>query len=165
MAALEPGALAPDFELDDLDGNRRSLEELSAGDLLLLAFYHRACPTCQFAAPAIGAIARAVAGPHAKVWGISEDPEDESAQFAEEKGLRMPILIDEAPYRVSEAYGLTNVPTLFLIDGRRRILKTCVGFSKADFLDIAARLADKAGLKRAPDIFAGYGEVPALKPG
>jgi peroxiredoxin len=165
MAALEPGALGPAFELEDLDGKRRSLKELSADDLLLLAFYHRACPTCQFSAPAIGAIARAVAGPHVKVWGISEDPEDESAQFAEEKGLKMPILIDEAPYKVSESYGLTNVPTLFLIDGRRRIVQTCVGFSKADFLDIAARLADKAGLKRVPDIFTGYSEVPAIKPG
>jgi peroxiredoxin len=165
MAALEPGALAPAFELDDIDGKRHSLGELPTGDLLLLAFYHRACPTCQFSAPAIGAIARAAASPTVKAWGISQDPEDESAQFAAEKGLAMPILVDEAPYRVSAAYGLTNVPTLFVIDGRRRIAKTCVGFSKADFLDLAALLAKHAALKNPPDIFAGYREVPAFKPG
>jgi peroxiredoxin len=165
MAALEPGATAPAFELESLDGKRHSLRELSSGDLLLLAFYHRTCPTCQFSAPAIGAIARAVAAPTVRVWGISQDPEDESAQFANEKRLGMPILIDEPPYKVSAAYGLTNVPTLFVIDGRRRIVKTCVGFSKADFLDIAALLAKHAALEQPSGIFATYREVPAFKPG
>lgn len=165
MAALEPGALAPSFELEDLDGRRRSLRELAAGDLLLLVFYHRACPTCQFSAPAIGAIARIAAGSAVKAWGISQDPEDESAQFAADKGLTMPILIDQPPYKVSAAYGLTNVPTLFVIDGRRRIVKTCVGFAKADFLEIASLLARHRGAEPVPDIFTGYRDVPAIKPG
>lgn len=164
MSALEPGAIAPDFKLIDLDGKRHSLAEIGRDDLLLLAFYHGECPTCQFAMPAIGAMARKAKSPRVKVWGVSEDPEDESAAFAAEMDLRMPILIDAEPYRVSAAYGLSNVPTLFLIDGKHRIVKQCAGFSKADFLAIAATLVKEAH-GRAPDIFRGYREVPAMRPG
>jgi peroxiredoxin len=164
MAALEPGARAPSFELTDLDGNQRSLERIGRDDLLLVVFYHRACPTCQFAMPFVGAMARAIKSPQVQIWGVSQDDEDESAAFAQDKGLAMPILIDSPPFRVSDAYGLTNVPTLFLVDGSGRVVKNCVGFSKADFLEIAAALAKHAGTKM-PGIFAGRDDVPAMKPG
>jgi peroxiredoxin len=164
MAALERGSIAPSFQLPDLDGKSRSLAETRDGDLLLLAFYHSGCPTSHFAMPFIGAIARAIKSPRAKVWGISEDPEGESLAFARELGLEMPILSDAPPCAVSASYGLTNVPTLFLIDGGHRIIKNCVGFSKADFLEFAATLARKAGVM-APDIFDGRDDIPELRPG
>lgn len=164
MAALESGAKAPSFELTDLDGKRRSLKQIGGDDLLLLVFYHRACPTCQFSMPFVGAMAQAIKSPHAQIWGVSQDEEDESAAFAQDKGLAMPIMIDPAPFRVSDAYGLTNVPTLFLIDGSGKVVMNCVGFSKADFIEIAAALAKRAGTK-TPDLFAGRDDVPAMKPG
>lgn len=164
MAALESGAKAPSFELEDLHGKRRSLGQIARGDLALLVFYHRACPTCQFSMPFVGAMARAIKSPHAQIWGVSQDEEDESASFARDKVLAMPILIDPAPFHVSDAYGLTNVPTLFLVDGSGRIVKNCVGFSKADFSEIAAAMAKRAGTK-TPDLFAGRDDVPAMKPG
>ena len=164
MAALEPGAKAPSFELTDLDGKSRSLKQIGRGDMALLVFYHRACPTCQFAMPFVGAMARAIKSPHAQIWGVSQDEDDESAAFAQDKGLAMPILIDPAPFRVSDAYGLTNVPTLFLIDGSGKIVMNCVGFAKADFSEIAAALAKRAGTK-TPDLFAGRDDIAAMKPG
>lgn len=76
----------------------------------------------------------------------------------------MAVLVDEPPYAVSEAYGLSNVPTLFLVGGRRTIVKNCVGFSKRDFTDFADAMADRAGVA-APDLFAGYPSLPDLRPG
>ncbi len=114
--------------------------------------------------PFIGAIARAIKSPRARVWGVSEDPEGESRAFARATGLEMPILIDAPPCAVSASYGLTNVPTLFLIGGGHKIIKNCVGFSKADFLEFAATLAQKAEVA-VPDIFAGRDDIPELRPG
>jgi peroxiredoxin len=164
MATLEAGALAPIFTLTDLDGNARSLKELSGDDLLLLIFYHRGCPTCRLVAPLLGHMSRTLQSGRASMWGISQDPEDESAVFATEHGFKMPVLVDEHPYAVSETYRLTNVPTLFLIDGSRTIVKSCVGFSKSDFAEIGAALAQKGQIP-ASDLFAEYPGLPQFRPG
>lgn len=164
MAALAPGAKAPAFELEDLDGKLHSLRELRDGDLALLVFYYRECPVCQFSAPFIAGMAAAIKSPRVKLWAISQDPPDESEAFANEKGLRMPILIDRPPFPVANAYGVTNVPTLFLIDSKGKILKNCVGFSKADFGEIARKLASQAGVKPV-DLFGGRMDIPAIRPG
>jgi peroxiredoxin len=160
MPVLEKGATAPDFELTDLNGKTHSLDDLKPGDLLLAVFYHRDCPICQFSMPFVGNIARAVRSERSKVWGISQDDAHDSLEFARDKGLEMPVLVDAAPYPVSGAYGLTNVPTLLLIDSQRRVIDQCVGFSSEDFLRIAHTLADNAGIA-PPDVFGGQ-EVPAM---
>jgi peroxiredoxin len=160
MAALEKGADAPPFKLEDLEGQAHSIDELQPGDLLLAVFYHSECPTCQLSMPFIGNLARGVRSPRVKLWGVSQDDAKTTLKFARDKALEMPILVDADPYPVSQAYGLTNVPTLFLIDSGRRVIDQCVGFSKADFVRIAETLAGHAGA--APlDIFAGR-EVPAM---
>ncbi len=164
MAALEPGVEAPAFTLNDVDGRARALSEVGAGELLLLVFYHQACPTSRLAVPFVGVMSRALQSEHTRIWGISQDPEEESRAFARDSGLAMPVLLDEPPYRVSEAYGLTNVPTLFLIDDGHKLVKTCVGFSKEDFTDFAAALARGAGVA-PPDLFGGHPNLPALRPG
>jgi peroxiredoxin len=137
---------------------------LRADKMLLLVFYHRGCPTCRLVAPLLGHMSRTLQSQHAKMWGISQDPEDESAAFALEHGFKMPVLIDDPPYAVSEAYGLANVPTLFLIDGGRTIAKSCVGFSRRDFLDLTAALAHKAQVP-ADDPFVSYPDLPETRPG
>jgi peroxiredoxin len=160
MAALEIGTEAPPFRLEDLDGKAHSLDELRQGDLLLLVFYHGECPTCGLSMPFIGNLERAVRSERVKIWGVSQDGRNESLKFAQNKGLEMPIHIDADPYCVSQAYGLTSVPTLFLINSRRRIIDQCVGFAKVDFARIADTIAGHAGIS-TPDIFAGQ-EVPAM---
>lgn len=163
MSALEAGKTAPAFTLADSAGRIYSLDQLRQGDLLLLAFYHSSCPTCQFAMPFICNLARSVRADKAKIWGVSQDNAATSDQFARRIRLEIPILIDAAPYPVSQAYGLTNVPTLFLIGDNRRILKNCVGFSRLDFLDFGATIARHAAAPQI-DPFAGQ-QVPALRPG
>ncbi len=160
MPALEIGTVAPPFRLADLDGNQHSLEDLRQGDLLLLFFYHSECPTCRLSVPFIGNLARAVPSDRMKIWGVSQDDSRTTVKFAEFSSLETPILIDADPYPVSQAYGLTNVPTLFVIDSTRTILDQCVGFTKDDFVRIARAAASQAGTP-APDIFGGK-EVPAM---
>ncbi len=160
MPALEIGTVAPPFRLEDFDGRVHSLDHLHQGDLLLLVFYHSECPTCRMSVPFIGNLARAVRSERIKIWGVSQDGKNESLKFARASGLGMPILVDADPYPVSQAYGLTNVPTLFLIDSTHTIIDQCVGFTKDDFVRIAQAVARNADVP-APDIFAGK-EVPSM---
>jgi len=160
MPALEIGSTAPSFTLQDLDEKTRSLKDLPDGALLLLVFYHSGCPTCQLSMPFVGNLARTVKSGRVMIWGVSQDEEDESQRFAQVKGLEMPVLVDPEPYKVSQEYGLTNVPTLFLIDSRRRIIDQCVGFAKVDFSRIADTVAGHAGVA-PPDIYSGQ-QVPAM---
>jgi len=160
MPALEIGTAAPPFQLEDLDGKSHSLDQLRQGDLLLLVFYHSECPTCRLSMPFIGNLARAVRSDRTKIWGVSQDGKNETVKFAQAGGLQMPILIDADPYPLSQAYGLTNVPTLFLIDSARTIIDQCVGFTRDDFVRIAQAVARNADTP-TPDIYAGQ-EVPAM---
>src|SRR6202035_428465 len=48
---LSAGDRAPDFELEDLSGERRTLSGLSGGKPVLLAFFKVSCPVCQYAFP------------------------------------------------------------------------------------------------------------------
>lgn len=160
MGALEIGTAAPPFSLEDLDGKTHSLADIRKGEQLLLVFYHSECPTCGLSMPFIGNLARDVRSDRMKIWGVSQDARNETVKFARLKGLEMPLHIDADPYPVSQAYGLTNVPTLFLIDAGGTIIDQCVGFTKDDFIRLAQAVAKHAGVA-AHDIFAGQ-QVPAM---
>jgi len=61
------------------------------------------------------------------------------------------VLLDETDtYPVSNAYGLTNVPTIFWIGTDGQIELTSIGWSKPDFDKVNQRLAEAASLVAAP---------------
>ena len=71
--------------------------------------------------------------------------------------MTFPILLDDThSYPVSNAYGLTNVPTLFWIAPDGEIELTSVGWVKADFEQVNRKMAD-AG-KTAPAAMFQPGE-------
>jgi hypothetical protein len=74
-------------------------------------------------------------------------------------GLTFRTLLDlsEANYPASNAYGITSVPTLFLIESDGIVSRSIAGFSKRDFEDIAARAAIP--------IFTAEDHVPEWKAG
>jgi peroxiredoxin len=96
--------------------------------------------------------------------GISQDDARDTKEFWNECGITFPALIDDDGYPVSNQYGLTNVPTVFLIapDGTVRV--SSVGFSKADLEQISSELGKHLG--RAPAlVFRPDEVVPDYKPG
>ena len=52
------------------------------------------------------------------------------------------LLDDTRSYPVSNAYGLTNVPTVFWIAQDGEIEVSSVGWIKADFLELNRKMAD-----------------------
>ncbi len=96
---------------------------------------------------------------------FSQDDARSTAKFAKEYGVTFPVLIDdENGYLVSNAYGLTNVPTIFLIDTDGTVKVSCMGFDKSVLEQIAAALAERKKVSLAP-LFRPDEVVPVNKPG
>ena len=147
MAVVKTGVRAPDFTLPDLTGRRNSLKSLLADGPVLVAFFKISCPTCQYAFPFLDRLYRQSKGPSTRIVGISQDVSSKTEQFNREFGVSFPALLDsqDEEYPVSNAYGITHVPSLFLIEPDGRIALSSVGFSKAD-LEELARAAGAAPL-------------------
>jgi peroxiredoxin len=164
MAAVSAGKTAPNFELATMAGGRLSLAQELAKGPVLLAFFKVACPTCQFTFPFLERLHTQLQKQNAQVWGIVQDNAKDAAQFAATFGVTFPILIDDAPYKTSRAYGISHVPSLFLLksDGSVEIFSD--GFSKADILSIQRSMAQMLSAT-PPALFLPSEKIPDFKPG
>jgi peroxiredoxin len=167
MAALEPGAAAPKFALSDAAGQTHTLAEGLAQGPVTLVFFKISCPTCQYALPFFERLQQRLGGAPGSLWGISQDSLDQTDAFAREFGVRtLPMLFDpeEQGYPVSNAYGITTVPTAFLIEQGGRIALTSVGWSRDEAAAIATRLGE-ASRKPALTLYEPREDVLAFRPG
>lgn len=164
MSALAPGKSAPAISLKTTEGLGLSLADALKKGPVLAAFFKINCPTCQFTLPFIERVNAAYAGAGFTVWGVSQNDASESKEFMKQYGVNFPVLIDAAGYPVSNKYGLTNVPSLFLISPDGRIQATSVGFTKAD-IELIAKEAARASGKAAAPLFKPGEVVPEHKPG
>ncbi len=166
MAALVTGKLAPDFTLTTTDGNSVELQKLLHHGPVVLAFFKVTCPVCQFAFPLYERLARAHKDSGATFLGVSQNKPSDAKKFAREYGVTFPIAIDDDAnqYAVSNAYGLTNVPTLFYVAPGGEIEVSSVGWSKADVDEISNKLA--ALRQQQPPMLWRQGEdLPAFRAG
>ncbi|HKT89142.1 MAG TPA: TlpA disulfide reductase family protein [Candidatus Sulfotelmatobacter sp.] len=148
MAALVSGTKAPQVELKALDGKGFSLtDELMRGPVVL-AFFKVSCPTCQYALPFLERLYKAYGQKGVSVIGVSQNEAKDTAAFAKEYGITFPILLDDThKYPASNAYGLTNVPSIFWIAEDGEIEVSSVGWVKSDFEQINRKMAEHG---RAP---------------
>lgn len=143
MTALATGTIAPEFELKTLDGKKFLLRDELAIGPVVLAFFKVSCPTCQYTFPFLERLHKAYAGKGVKVVGVSQNDSAETSAFAKEFGVTFTLLLDDTrTYPVSNAYGLTNVPTIFWIDQDREIEVSSVGWVKAEFEQINCKIAE-----------------------
>lgn len=164
MAALAPGKMAPPISLKTLTGETATLQEALKKGPVVAAFFKVSCPTCQFSAPFLERLHETYGGEKFTLFGISQDDAMDTQEFCKELDVEFPILLESRGYSVSNQYGITHVPSIFLISPDGTIEETSVGFSKADLEKIAARAAQANGVKPAP-LFKPSENVPAVKPG
>ena len=165
MPALEAGIRAPEMRLLSLDGKPFSLAEALRNGPVVAAFFKVNCPVCQLAFPYLERIYKAYGGTGKfTMIGVSQNNAAETRTFHRDYGIRFPSLLDEKKYPVSNAYGLTNVPTVFVISTAGEIESTSVGWSRRDTEQLNRRLAALSGLPESP-LFAAGERVPEYKPG
>jgi peroxiredoxin len=165
MPALAAGSKAPQFALKTLDGKPFSLGEALATGPVVLAFFKVSCPTCQYAFPLLQRLQQAYAGKGVALIGVSQNKASETAAFVKEFGVTFPVLLDEQDtYPVSNAYGLTNVPTVFWIAEDGEIEVSSVGWLKADYQEMNRKMAE-AGKTEPLPMFAPGEDVRDFRAG
>jgi peroxiredoxin len=165
MTHIVADNIAPNFSLKSLDNRQYSLTTLIERGPVVAAFFKVSCPVCQFTFPFLERLYKRYGGDTATFLGISQDNARATKQFTEEYGVTFPMLVDdENGYLVSNAYGLTNVPTIFLIDAEGKVKVSSMGFDKKDLEAIGAELAGRKKISLAP-LFRSDEIVPANKPG
>src|SRR2546423_10635089 len=113
MPAIVAGKRAPDFSWPALDGKTYSLKSALASGPMLVAFFKVSCPTCQYTFPFLERLGKYFGC----VWGVSQDDERATRDFAKHYGVTFALLLEDTDdYPTSNAYGLTHVPSIFLLD-------------------------------------------------
>jgi peroxiredoxin len=164
MTHIVAGNKAPGFSLKSLDNKEYSLNTLLERGPVVAAFFKISCPVCQFTFPFLERLYKHYGDDRATFLGVSQDDARATKDFAREYAVTFPLVLDENGYPVSNAYGLTNVPTVFLIDTDGTVKVSSMGFDKKDLETIAAELAQRKKISLAP-LFRHDEVVPANKPG
>ena len=153
---LEPGSPVPDFRLPQLDGGVVALQEILANGPAVIAFFKTTCPVCQLTLPFLERIHKAGTLP---VYAISQDDADDTREFNREFGIALPTLLDggRSGYPVSNAFGISSVPTAFLIGRDGVVSRVIEGWSKRDI----GSLGELAGAQ----VFQQGDNVPEWKAG
>jgi len=146
MAALTPGTTAPDFTLKTIDGKQFSLRDALARGPVVAAFFKVSCPICQYAFPFLERIYKAYGNKNVTIVGVSQNGKKDTAAFVKEYGVTFPVLLDNTDtYPVSNAYGLTNVPTVFWIAEDGEIEISSVGWVRKEIEEINHKAAEATG--------------------
>jgi peroxiredoxin len=150
------GARAPEFCLARLGAGEASLRDLIANGPILLAFFKISCPVCQLTFPFLDRIHSAGTLP---IYGVSQNDEGDTLEFNRNFRITFPTLLDsqENGFPASNAFGISSVPTMFLIERDGTISRVIEGWQKAEI----ERLGGIAGV--AP--FQESDNVPQWKAG
>jgi peroxiredoxin len=156
---LEPGERAPEFQLNDAQARTWSLRDLVAKGPVVVAFFKTTCPVCQLALPFLDRLHRGQGAPGISIFGISQDDSASTREFTEEFGVTFPMLFDtaESDYPVSNAYGISHVPSVFLVEPDGVISWTMEGFDKKALESLGGRVGVQT--------FTARDQVPAFKAG
>jgi len=165
MPALDVGKKAPDFTLSAIDGKPFSCSEALTRGPVVAAFFKISCPVCQYAFPFLERIYRAYGSKNVALVGISQNNQQDTGLFVKEYGVTFPVLLDDTnSYPVSNAYGLTNVPTIFWIDSDGTIEISSVGWVQQEIVEINQKFAEAGKVSKQP-VFRPDESIPAYRPG
>jgi|SRR5579883_1629297 len=153
---VSEGSRAPDFRLSRLDGGPVTLTELLANGPILLAFFKVTCPVCQLTFPFLERIHNPAKLP---VYGVSQNCEEDTREFNRYFGVSFPTLLDreEDDFPASNAYGISSVPTLFLIERDGTIARVIEGWQRKqiEFLGSQAGVAPIRPEEKVPEWKSG----------
>lgn len=135
---LDAGSRAPGFRLPLLAGGEATLTDLLSRGPVLLAFFKVTCPVCQLTFPFLERLHSA--GTLA-IYGISQNDDEDTREFNHQFGVTFPMLLDaeEGGFPVSNAFGISSVPTVFLIERDGTISRVIEGWRKKEIEWLGAK--------------------------
>jgi len=123
---VQAGDQAPDFVLEDMNGNNVQLSDLK-GKGVFLNFWGTWCKPCEKEMPYMDKQYSHFKNLGVEILAVNIGESDIAIEsFVNRHGLTFPILKDK-DRAVTEAYDITPIPTTFLIDKNGKVLKVITG--------------------------------------
>jgi peroxiredoxin len=132
---IQPGSMAPNFELVDSAGNTRQLSEFR-GKHILIDFWGTWCPPCIDELPKLAKVYQLIGKNKLEIIGICNECPDFN-EFLDGKPFNW-IQLNDPERCVAKDYGVSFFPSMFLIDPNGKVLET-------PFTNQEALLKDKLG--------------------
>jgi peroxiredoxin len=145
--------VAPDFSLRDLDGTRRDVASFR-GRVVLLHFWTTWCKPCQPEMLSMVELHQTYQDAGLEVVAVASDVQGvEVVQpFVDRRQLRFITLLDTVG-QVTRLYGVTSLPTTYLLDREGRIVTVKIGgydWAQADARALITSLLGPAPQASAP---------------
>ena len=128
LTRLSTPIQAPDFQLEDMDGEKYSLQSYR-GKVVILNFWATWCPPCRREIPSMEALHQAFRDEAFAILAINEwETEDHVFAFMGQLPVEpgFPILLD-LDSAVATSFGVKGLPTTLLLDPQGRIVYRAVG--------------------------------------
>jgi peroxiredoxin Q/BCP len=109
---MNPGDVAPDFELSDQDGRAVKLSDFRGQPVVLYFYPKAATPGCTTQACGVRDHRADYERAKAVVLGVSPDPVAKVKKFHDKEGLNFALLADEG-HHVADAYGVWVEKSLY----------------------------------------------------
>jgi peroxiredoxin len=122
------GAMAPDFNLQSIEGNTVQLSQLK-GKKVLVYFFAPWCSICHLSGDNLNDLRQARTDEELEILvvGLSWEKTEELNKFANDLELTMPVLIGNNQQMLD--YKIKGFPTYFVIDEEGRVTHRSVGYS------------------------------------
>jgi peroxiredoxin len=140
----EPGMIAPDFTVLDVEGHPFRLSEEVSRKPVLLLFWSVFCDLCRAEMATLQRVHDKYAGRDLTVVAVAVDGEplrNTIGGFARQEGYTFKVLVDELDamemWKVADAYGVAVTPTLLLLEKGGKVLLRKVGKIQEDELEKA----------------------------
>jgi thiol-disulfide isomerase/thioredoxin len=133
------GAFAPAWVgLEPIGDAPASIAALR-GKVVLLDFWATWCGPCRILAPKLSALQARYGAQGLRVVGVTSDPSEKAALFAQRMSMHYPIEIDPSA-DTAHAYDVSALPTLFIIDKRGVVRDVSIGYDEGRDAQIEALL-------------------------
>ncbi|MGI9647842.1 MAG: TlpA family protein disulfide reductase [Acidimicrobiia bacterium] len=133
---IEVGTRIP--EVDVYDGKGAApIAVFFAGPALLL-FFRGGCRRCEGLLGLVAGMGKKARG--LTVIGVSQETIEDTGELLNTIRVRMPVVIDDRPYRASQAFGLESLPAAVLIENDH-VAWGSDGCDRTDLAELAGRVS------------------------
>ena len=150
MGRVKEGDRAPDFSLESQDGHKVSLQDYIGMKNVIMYFYPKDFTRgCTAETKTFSSNYDDIKNLEAEVIGISSDPVETHGRFANECGVRFPMLSDKGG-KVRALYGVKS--SLGVIPGRVTFVIDRQGIVRSVF---SSQISPKRHISKALEVLSG----------